>query len=109
MRTTVSKDNWNPLVYPLVERKINRKQCDEIIAAEGLPLPVKSGCTFCMYQPISEWRKLYVNHNDLYWQAVKMEENDRNKHALISVKHAQNVFICVNLRKCLRAKQKTET
>ena len=33
--------------YPLVEAGITRKECLEIIAAEGLPAPPKSACIFC--------------------------------------------------------------
>ena len=89
-----SPEAWNPNVYPLYDYKINREKCKAIIAAEGLPIPEKSGCFFCMFQPISHWRKLYRDHRDDFNKAVKMEENDRNNHALLpTTKSKKRVYL----------------
>lgn len=60
--------------YPLIERDIVRSDCVEIIKAHGLPVPIKSGCWFCPFQRISQWRLLRRKHPDLFCKAVEMEK-----------------------------------
>jgi len=64
--------------YPLVEQKIDRKQCIEIIKEAGLEIPVKSGCWFCPFQHKSEWYKLMKKHPKLFWKAVEIDEMNIN-------------------------------
>jgi len=61
--------------FPLVELKIDRKKCEEIILSHGFEVPVKSGCYFCPFQP--EWRWLYLKfkYPKLFKLAMKLEEN----------------------------------
>ena len=40
--------------FPLIECKITRKKCEEIIRSHKFVPPIKSGCYFCPFQP--EWR-----------------------------------------------------
>ena len=65
---------------PLVDRQIGRKECKEIIAYAGLPVPPKSGCYICPMQKVSEWRKLWRLHPDLFARAMALEENAVAKH-----------------------------
>jgi len=60
--------------YPLVDEKITRKGCIEIIEDAGLRVPPKSGCFFCPFQPKASWQRLARNHPELYWRAVSLEE-----------------------------------
>lgn len=60
--------------YPLVEAGITRKNCEEIILSEGLPVPPKSGCFFCPMAPISHFVKLKQRHPDLWERTVRMEK-----------------------------------
>ena len=61
------------LSYPLVERGITRDGCIEIIEAEGLAVPQKSGCYICPFQRVSQWRELYRRHPELYERAANLE------------------------------------
>ncbi len=63
--------------YPLIDQKITRRQCYEIIEAHGFPIPAKSGCDFCMFQKRSEIRKLAGEKPERFKQIVEMEKNDR--------------------------------
>jgi len=75
------KDSRVPYVtnlYPLVDQKITRQRCSEIVAAAGLPVPVKSGCFFCPFNSADRWQWLNEEHPDLYSKAIKLEE--RSKH-----------------------------
>jgi hypothetical protein len=62
-------------IRPLVDRGIDRKGCVDIIAAEGLPIPRKSGCYICPFQRNAQWRELWERYSDLFERAMNLEEN----------------------------------
>jgi len=61
--------------YPLFEDGIDQRDCEEIIKGEGLPIPIKSGCFFCPYQKLSEWKRLYKKYPHLFQRAIALEKN----------------------------------
>jgi 3'-phosphoadenosine 5'-phosphosulfate sulfotransferase (PAPS reductase)/FAD synthetase len=61
--------------YPLLDYKLTRKDCYDIILKHNFPLPEKSGCDFCMFQKRSELRKLALNDPERFEKIVKMEKN----------------------------------
>lgn len=61
-------------LFPLVEYGIDRRGCEEIIEAHGLPVPIKSGCFICPFQRVGQWRQLYRLHPDLYCKAKRLEQ-----------------------------------
>jgi len=74
-RMRKSPFDWQENEYPLVYKKITREQCKKIIMQHGWSLPPKSGCYFCPFKGVKEWRDLYFNHPDLYERAMRIEEN----------------------------------
>jgi hypothetical protein len=64
--------------YPLIDRKMYRKDCVEYVEKHGYPAPPKSGCYFCPFQSRKQWGILLKNHADLYWDSVMLEEHDLN-------------------------------
>jgi hypothetical protein len=62
-------------IYPLIENKITRQGCIDIIQRENLSVPPKSGCYFCPNQRIAQWEELYKNHPNLFTTAQRMENN----------------------------------
>lgn len=56
MRTADVRYTHN--VYPLVDRRMTRADCVQWLLAHGLPVPAKSGCTFCPYHSGAQWRTL---------------------------------------------------
>ena len=67
--------HYQKLEYPLVEKKITRKQCVEIILKHGFPLPVKSGCDFCMFFSKNHFRELAKKNPQRFEKIVAMEKN----------------------------------
>ena len=65
--------------YPLVDLKITRRRCKEIIKDHGLFEPVKSGCFFCEFQTKADWQKLFDKHPELYEQAIQFEKQAYNR------------------------------
>lgn len=77
-RVKNSPKNWIEFKYPLVDWKIDRKKCIEIIKEEGLSVPIKSGCYLCPFQPVRSWVSLYKTHKDLFQKSRELEENGRS-------------------------------
>jgi len=73
-----SRADYVSNLYPLVDAKIDRRGCENIIREEGLPLPVKSGCFFCPFNTVQRWSWLYANHPELYRKAMLLEENSKH-------------------------------
>ena len=65
-------------IYPLVDAKINREGCVDIIKEEGLPVPVKSGCYFCPFNSYDRWKYVLEHHPKLYNKAIALEENSKH-------------------------------
>jgi hypothetical protein len=74
-----SKDNskWD-LEYPLIEERITRQGCIDIIQLEGLNIPRKSGCFFCPFQRIAEWENTWKFYPELFNRSLIMEENSKS-------------------------------
>lgn len=61
------------LDYPLIDLRLTRAQCVEVIKSAGLPVPPKSSCWFCPYHKNSEWREMAVEHPDRFAASVELE------------------------------------
>ena len=71
--------NDNIREYPLINEKIDRKECEQIIYQSGLEMPRKSGCFICPFQRITQWQDTYIKYPDLIEKTIIMEENVRAK------------------------------
>lgn len=65
-------------LYPLVDRKLKRQDCVDIIQNEGFPVPPKSGCFFCPFNSLERWHWLHEQHPELYEKAIALEENSKH-------------------------------
>jgi len=63
--------------FPLLKAGITRDGCKALIRSNGLPLPPKSGCIFCPYQPLESWIKLYRDDPQKFQEAEKLEKNGK--------------------------------
>jgi len=61
--------------YPLIENEIDRHGCKEIIKKNQLPIPMKSGCYICPFQPAYGFKQLRHKHPDLFCKATQLENN----------------------------------
>jgi hypothetical protein len=69
------EDYRRPAAYrPLVEAGIDRAGCVQLIEAMGLNVPQKSGCYICPFARISQRRRLWELHPDLFEVAAQLEE-----------------------------------
>lgn len=67
-------------VFPLVDNKLSRQDCVDIImlADTDMPMPVRSGCFFCPFNSLSRWTEIFEQHKDLYLKARTLEENSKH-------------------------------
>lgn len=63
--------------FPLLEYGVDRNGCEKIIKDHHLPVPIKSGCWFCPFQRIGQWKKLRRLHPDLFCRAKTLEGNEQ--------------------------------
>ena len=70
--------------YPLVDKRMTRKDCQQTIQNFGWPLPPKSGCFYCPFQNLKKWKELYLKHPELYGRADAIERLSKTypKHSL---------------------------
>jgi len=66
--------------YPLIDQKMKRQDCVEYVKRHGYESPPKSGCYFCPFQGIGQWKQLREKHRDLFDDAMELEEKDLNYH-----------------------------
>ena len=74
MRTSGRDDIENQ--FPLCYDDIDQQDCLDIIAREGLPIPVKSGCFYCPHSNKNAILDLEENHPELFDRAVRLESNN---------------------------------
>lgn len=82
--------------FPLIDWKMTRQDCIDVIRSAHLPLPVKSGCYFCPFQDIGRWQELYDKHPELFEKAMELEESSKhfpdqrlNVHTLRSLREGR--------------------
>lgn len=60
--------------YPLIDMRLHRQHCLQIIADEGLPLPEKSACWFCPYHRTEDWQKMKREQPEQFEKVCALEE-----------------------------------
>lgn len=63
--------------FPLLDLRLRRNDCRDVIAAAGLPVPPKSSCWFCPYKNRGDWQRLKRETPALFSQAVELDETLR--------------------------------
>lgn len=77
-RMKPAKVDYVTNLYPLIDYKIGREECVNLIKKARLPIPIKSGCYMCPFNNMDRWAEIHKNHPDLYRHAIKIEENSKH-------------------------------
>ena len=69
----ISRMKRNPIkyinnVYPLVEKKMSRKDCITWMKNNSYPTPPRSACTFCPFHSNEEWKRVKENKEE--WDEI---------------------------------------
>lgn len=102
-RMKPAKVDYVTNLYPLIDYKIDRSECIQIIRKAKLPIPVKSGCYMCPFNNMKRWAEIYEKHPELYEFSIKIEENSKHfgKQSL-----APKGYTLRQLRKIMKNKKK---
>lgn len=75
MRTNSDPETmaWKTLDYPLIDLRLDRMACLNLIQSAGLPVPPKSSCWFCPYHSQRAWQELREKRPTLFARAVALE------------------------------------
>lgn len=65
---------WAQARWPLLEKRMTRRDCKEWMKANGYPEPPRSACTFCPFHNDGEWRRLKTEHAKDFAEAVTFEK-----------------------------------
>lgn len=74
-RMKPSRTKWIANRWPLIEKRMTRKHCEQWLESRGLPIPLKSSCKRCPFHDLRYWRDMKENRpND--WREVVDFDND---------------------------------
>jgi hypothetical protein len=93
-RMKPSRDKWEIVRWPLIERDMTRRDCVAWLAARGYSEPPKSACIGCPFTGDDRWRALKANAPDEFADAVAFDKSIRT--GLPGLK--QNAFVHDSLR-----------
>lgn len=81
MRTDDSRYPFKRKEYPLIDMRLTRQDCINIIGRAGLPVPPKSSCWFCPFHRLTEWRRMKEHEPHLFAAAINLEKRVNEKRA----------------------------
>lgn len=73
----VNTTRWKDQItwFPLIDKKMTRNDCIHFIKNKGFPVPPKSGCYYCPFQRLDQWKNLRFEYPNLWERAIKLEKN----------------------------------
>ena len=73
-----SREPYVTNLYPLINNRLTRQDCMDLIVEAGLRVPEKSGCYFCPFNSTERWLGILLRHPDLFEKAIELEENSKH-------------------------------
>lgn len=70
-----SRKEWLIHRWPLIERRLSRRDCLKWMENKGLPTPPRSACVYCPYHSDSEWARLKKDEPKAFSNSVEYERN----------------------------------
>jgi hypothetical protein len=75
---------WQPR-YPLIELRLRRSDCIQIVEAMGWPTPPRSACWMCPHMTNAEWRQMQAVDPADFQRAIVLDELIREEDANVFV------------------------
>lgn len=66
-------EDYESLIYPLLELRLRRSDCERIIREGGLPVPGKSACWFCPFHRPAVWQDMRRSEPELFAKSCDLE------------------------------------
>ena len=73
-RIALPRQRWQRNEYPLIDKKIDRKQCIEYVERLGLGTPPRSACFMCPFRSNKEWGEMKKTNPELFERACQYDE-----------------------------------
>jgi hypothetical protein len=74
-RMKPSTEPWAVNRFPLIEKRMTRKDCENWLTAHGYPIPPKSACVWCPFHSDAMWSDMKLNRPDEFAEAVQFEKD----------------------------------
>jgi len=81
--------------YPLINLRLSRQDCMNVIERAGLAVPPKSACWFCPYHRIKDWQTMKRTTPALFDRAIKLEQSLLSQRARLG---KEPIFLTSKLR-----------
>jgi hypothetical protein len=82
------KDSPHEVVeYPLIDLRLSRQDCGNIITAAGLPVPPKSACYFCPFHRPQMWAEMRRDEPDLFEKSAALEDTLNERRDMLGKDH----------------------
>lgn len=65
---------WQKAVYPLIDRRMTREDCEKWLTDHKLPVPLKSSCIVCPFHSDAFWKWLKTKHPAIFELACQFDE-----------------------------------
>jgi len=65
--------------WPLIERRMTRQDCIDVLEREGLPLPPRTACVGCPFHSDAAWRQLAAEAPDDFERAAVVDDFIRER------------------------------
>jgi PP-loop superfamily ATP-utilizing enzyme len=72
--TTKYIEPYESPAYPLLDLRMTRQDCINLIERAGLPVPPKSACWFCPFHTLAKWGEMRRDEPALFSAAVELEQ-----------------------------------
>jgi len=80
-RAKDSNVNYIKNVFPLLDKKMTRKDCLSVLEKYGFGQTPKSACIACPFRTDEQWRDMKENAPGEFWDAVNFDRQMREFHA----------------------------
>ena len=68
---------WTQIRWPLIEKRMTRRQCLEWMMVNGYPEPPRSACVWCPFHSDEEWRRLRDEEPKEFQRAINFDRRIR--------------------------------
>lgn len=89
---------WESKRYPLIEARLLRDDCVRLCEQTWGCVPAKSGCRFCKYMRPQQWREVWEQRADGYWDQLVAWE-----HEVVARRGKSCVFVDARPQRTLTA------
>jgi hypothetical protein len=76
MKPNMDKETiyWKVNAWPLIDLRMDRQSCVNVIRRAGIEVPESSECWFCPFHTIQQWQKMREDDPEHFWESCHLEK-----------------------------------